>query len=127
MDIEIPSIELDFPSFNLAADNIAEELPFQRCNDLPEVFVSDSFQAGTSIVEESVEDIEVADTPNVENLQEHGETLMEYNNDPDEQNENNENDKTYDLPPPVPSSFVESIHRPWPWDETIKLNPGILI
>ncbi|OXU25676.1 hypothetical protein TSAR_006051 [Trichomalopsis sarcophagae] len=124
LDIEIPSFEFDFPSFNLAADTIAEELPFQTCNDLPDVFVSDCFQSGTSIAEEPVEDIEVTDTPIVENLQQNSEiSKMEYSNEPDEQNENNDNDKTYDLPPPVPSSLVESIHRPWPWDESIKLNP----
>lgn len=122
----MPSIEEDFPSFNLTANTVIEELPFQDCNGLADMFTSDNFQIMPEVVVDQSENINVSDMPLSENFEEHEiDVKMEPIDEAFDQKDSTENDKNSDLPLPPPSLFNESTPRPWPWDETIKFNLGI--
>ncbi|XP_011502622.1 PREDICTED: cysteine-rich protein 2-binding protein [Ceratosolen solmsi marchali] len=122
LDIDIPNIE-DFPSFNLSESAIVEELPFESSNQLPQEFVSDCLDNVLDTIEESDEDVDVSET-NIEDCQES--ELLKIKCDTEqlnEQKECNESNKNTELPPPTPSLFNQTVRRPWPWDESIKLDP----
>ena len=83
------------------------------CSQLSDAFISECFENGPEdFKEEEPSDIQMT------------ETFQET----EKSEESDENNKPTELPPPVPSLFRESSSsRPWPWDESIKFNPGNIL
>jgi hypothetical protein len=89
------------------------------------VLISDCLKNVSNNIEEVDEDINVSDIAITENYGE--EELLKAECSGKELNEKKEceeSSKDNELPPPQPSLFKQKVPKPWPWDESIKLDPG---
>ncbi|KAJ8674193.1 hypothetical protein QAD02_005455 [Eretmocerus hayati] len=125
LGIDKPNLQDDFPSFNFTAQGLEDDLPFQNPNELPQSFLSDCLKTSDRMdIDESSEDLDIASTSNEKSKDVSGSAVVISKEEFEDLED--QNDVVYDrseLPLPEPTLFNQSVLRPWPWDESIKLNP----